>query len=211
MINLEETLDQDLDAILGELNALENNFGDGDPDISRDSDTSSKASKASSTISSSSTVVQVVRPSTTSNPPNSSSCSTIPENRNIINPKSPKTSIPGKYLSQNYFIIFHFVLNISSFKTKKRHKIFHLTFKGTSNGQSAVSAYVPISTTKASPEYLKMTSKINSVIESKTKHIPSEPEYITAEFVRQKKLANAASHSSQQGNLANSNNGKINH
>ena len=96
LINLEETLDQDLDAILGELNALENNFGDGDPDISRDSDTSSKASKASSTISSSSTVVQVVRPSTTSNPPNNTSCSTIPENRNIINPKSPKISIPGK-------------------------------------------------------------------------------------------------------------------
>ena len=118
MINLEETLDQDLDAILGELNALENNFGDGDPDISRDSDTSSKASKASSTISSSSTVVQVVRPSTTSNPPNSSSCSTIPENRNIMNPKSPKTSIPGKYLSQNYFIIFYCLIFISSFKTK---------------------------------------------------------------------------------------------
>ena len=68
MINLEETLDHDLDAILGELNALENNFGDGDPDISRDSDTSSKASKASSTISSSSTVVQVVRPSTAAVP-----------------------------------------------------------------------------------------------------------------------------------------------
>ena len=68
LINLEETLDHDLDAILGELNALENNFGDGDPDISRDSDTSSKASKASSTISSSSTVVQVVRPSTAAVP-----------------------------------------------------------------------------------------------------------------------------------------------
>ena len=65
---MEETLDHDLDAILGELNALENNFGDGDPDISRDSDTSSKASKASSTISSSSTVVQVVRPSTAAVP-----------------------------------------------------------------------------------------------------------------------------------------------
>ena len=117
MINLEETLDQDLDAILGELNALENNFGDGDPDISRDSDTSSKASKASSTISSSSTVVQVVRPSTTSNPPNTSSCSTIPENRNIINPKSPKTSIPGRYLSQNYFIIFYCLISSSKTKT----------------------------------------------------------------------------------------------
>lgn len=62
-------MDHDLDAILGELCALENNFGDGDPDVSRDSDTSSKASKASSTISSSSTVVQVVRPSTATIPP----------------------------------------------------------------------------------------------------------------------------------------------
>ena len=61
-------MDHDLDAILGELCALENNFGDGDPDVSRDSDTSSKASKASSTISSSSTVVQVVRPSTAAIP-----------------------------------------------------------------------------------------------------------------------------------------------
>ena len=61
-------MDHDLDAILGELCALENNFGDGDPDVSRDSDTSSKASKASSTISSSSTVVQVVRPSTAPTP-----------------------------------------------------------------------------------------------------------------------------------------------
>lgn len=65
---MEETLDHDLDAILGELNALENNFSDGDPDISRDSDTSSKASKASSTISTASTVVQVVRPSTAALP-----------------------------------------------------------------------------------------------------------------------------------------------
>ena len=96
LINLEETLDQDLDAILGELNALENNFGDGDPDISRDSDTSSKASKASSTISSSSTVVQVIRPSTTNNPSNAAQCSTIPENRSISNAKSPKPSAPGK-------------------------------------------------------------------------------------------------------------------
>jgi hypothetical protein len=61
-------LDHDLDAILGELDALENNFGDGDPDVSRDSDTSSKASKASSTISTPSTVVQVVRPSTAAIP-----------------------------------------------------------------------------------------------------------------------------------------------
>ena len=61
-------MDHDLDAILGELDALENNFGDGDPDVSRDSDTSSKASKASSTISTPSTVVQVVRPSTAAIP-----------------------------------------------------------------------------------------------------------------------------------------------
>ena len=93
---MEETLDHDLDAILGELNALENNFGDGDPDISRDSDTSSKASKASSTISSSSTVVQVIRPSTASNPLNSSPYSPIPENTSIAtHVKSPKPGIPG--------------------------------------------------------------------------------------------------------------------
>ena len=89
------------------------------------------------------------------------------------------------------------------------NQIYHFTFQGTSNGQTAVTAYAPISTTKASPEYLKMTSKINSVIENKAKNIPSEPEYITAEFVRQKKMANAASHSSHQGNLTNTNNGKI--
>ena len=95
LINLEETLDQDLDAILGELCALENNFGDGDPDMSRDSDTSSKASKASSTISSSSTVVQVVRPSTTAVPSNVSSHSTTPDKpTRLANPV--KNNVPGK-------------------------------------------------------------------------------------------------------------------
>ena len=104
LINLEETLDQDLDAILGELNALENNFGDGDPDISRDSDTSSKASKASSTISSSSTVVQVIRPSTAGNPLSNGPFSPIPENNSIAqHGKSPKSSLPGKELSKMQF------------------------------------------------------------------------------------------------------------
>ena len=67
-----------------------------------------------------------------------------------------------------------------------------------------------MSKTKASPEYLKMTSKIDSVIENKAKNIPSEPEYITAEFVRQKKMANAASNSLQHGNAVQTNNGKNN-
>ena len=52
-----------------------------------------------------------------------------------------------------------------------------------------------------------MSSKTHP-IDNKTKHIPSEPEYITAECVRQKKMAHAASLSSQQGNPMNSNNGK---
>ena len=122
--------------------------------------------------------------------------------------------IPNRQKQAYQVNTYHKITSSYSYKASKqknRHEIYHFTFKGTSNGQSVVSAYVPISTTKASPEYLKMTSKINSVIENKTKHIPSEPEYITAEFVRQKKMANAASHSSQQGNLANNNNGKINH
>ena len=93
LINLEETLDHDLDAILGELNALENNFGDGDPDISRDSDTSSKASKASSTISSSSTVVQVVRPSTAAVPSKISPFGAIHENTGV--PTIQKPSMPS--------------------------------------------------------------------------------------------------------------------
>ena len=93
LINLEETLDHDLDAILGELNALENNFGDGDPDISRDSDTSSKASKASSTISSSSTVVQVVRPSTAAVPSKISPFGAIHEKTGV--PTIEKPTMPS--------------------------------------------------------------------------------------------------------------------
>ena len=99
LINLEETLDHDLDAILGELNALENNFGDGDPDISRDSDTSSKASKASSTISSSSTVVQVVRPSTTAVPSKISPFGAIHEKMGVTTIESPsKPSVQGRLI-----------------------------------------------------------------------------------------------------------------
>ena len=45
------------------------------------------------------------------------------------------------------------------------------------------------------------------VNENTGKHIPSEPEYITAECVRQKKLANAASLASQHNIGFNSNNG----
>ena len=96
---MEETLDHDLDAILGELNALENNFGDGDPDISRDSDTSSKASKASSTISSSSTVVQVVRPSTAAVPSKISPFGAIHEKMGVTTIESPsKPSVQGRLI-----------------------------------------------------------------------------------------------------------------
>ena len=110
MINLEETLDHDLDAILGELNALENNFGDGDPDISRDSDTSSKASKASSTISSSSTVVQVVRPSTTAVPSKISPFGAIHEKMGVTTIESPsKPSVQGR-LIRSEMQVFSFEL-----------------------------------------------------------------------------------------------------
>ena len=110
LINLEETLDHDLDAILGELNALENNFGDGDPDISRDSDTSSKASKASSTISSSSTVVQVVRPSTTAVPSKISPFGAIHEKMGVTTIESPsKPSVQGR-LIRSEMHIFSFEL-----------------------------------------------------------------------------------------------------
>ena len=97
----QETLDQDLDAILGELCALENNFTDGDPDISRDSDTSSKASKASSTISTSSTVVQVVRPSTTALSSESVSCATKPDK-----PTVTQVTNPLQNHSQSEFIFY---------------------------------------------------------------------------------------------------------
>ena len=53
-----------------------------------------------------------------------------------------------------------------------------------------------------------MSSKIDSVHGSITKDISSEPEYITAECVRQKKMANAASMAAQQNNNFNHNNGK---
>ena len=52
-----------------------------------------------------------------------------------------------------------------------------------------------------------MSSKTKPIHESKTKNIPSEPEYITAECVRQKKMANAASHAGQQNANLHSNNG----
>ena len=84
--------------------------------------------------------------------------------------------------------------------------MYHSLISGTSNGQSTVSMFAPNSTTKASPEYLKMSSKLNQMNENSTKHIPSEELYITAECVRQKKMANAASHSFQQANSANNNN-----
>ena len=96
------------------------------------------------------------------------------------------------------------------YRLKNFNKIHFFPLQGTSNGQATISNYVPIPTTKASPEYLKMSSKISSINENKTKHIPSEPEYITAEFVRQKKMANAASNSLQHGNAAQNNNGKNN-
>ena len=59
-----------------------------------------------------------------------------------------------------------------------------------------------------------MSSKTKPIDENKTKNIPSEPEYITAECVRQKKMANAASHAGQQNDNLHSNNGnklKIKH
>ena len=70
-----------------------------------------------------------------------------------------------------------------------------------------------ISNTTTSPEYLKMTSKMqNSVRENAVKPISSEPEYITAECVRQKKMANAASLAAAQQinnfNINNNNHGK---
>ena len=106
LINLEETLDHDLDAILGELNALENNFGDGDPDISRDSDTSSKASKASSTISSSSTVVQVVRPSTAAVPSKISPFKSINEKTGVPIIESPlRPSDQGRLILSEIHIL----------------------------------------------------------------------------------------------------------
>ena len=52
-----------------------------------------------------------------------------------------------------------------------------------------------------------MSSKNKPIHENKTKNIPSEPEYITAECVRQKKMANAASHAGQQNDNLHSNNG----
>ena len=52
-----------------------------------------------------------------------------------------------------------------------------------------------------------MSSKTKPIDENKTKNIPSEPEYITAECVRQKKMANAASHAGQQNANLHSNNG----
>ena len=109
---MEETLDHDLDAILGELNALENNFGDGDPDISRDSDTSSKASKASSTISSSSTVVQVVRPSTAAVPSKISPFGAIHEKTGVPTIEKPTmpsvqgTSIPSEIHILSFEVIY---------------------------------------------------------------------------------------------------------
>ena len=54
-----------------------------------------------------------------------------------------------------------------------------------------------------------MSSKTKLIHENKTKNIPSEPEYITAECVRQKKMANAASHAGQQNANLHSNNGNI--
>ena len=103
---MEETLDHDLDAILGELNALENNFGDGDPDISRDSDTSSKASKASSTISSSSTVVQVVRPSTAAVPSKISPFKSINEKTGVPTIESPlRPSVQGRLILSEIHIL----------------------------------------------------------------------------------------------------------
>ena len=114
LINLEETLDHDLDAILGELNALENNFGDGDPDISRDSDTSSKASKASSTISSSSTVVQVVRPSTAAVPSKISPFKSINEKTGVPTIESPlRPSVQGRLiLSEIHILSFEVITRI---------------------------------------------------------------------------------------------------
>ena len=52
-----------------------------------------------------------------------------------------------------------------------------------------------------------MSSKTKPIHENKAKNIPSEPEYITAECVRQKKMANAASHAGQQNSNLHSNNG----
>ena len=114
LINLEETLDHDLDAILGELNALENNFGDGDPDISRDSDTSSKASKASSTISSSSTVVQVVRPSTAAVPSKISPFKSINEKTGVPAIESSlRPSVQGRLiLSEIHILSFEVITRI---------------------------------------------------------------------------------------------------
>ena len=109
---MEETLDHDLDAILGELNALENNFGDGDPDISRDSDTSSKASKASSTISSSSTVVQVVRPSTAAVPSKISPFAAIHENTGVPTIEKPTMpSVQGMSIPSEIHILSFEVLS----------------------------------------------------------------------------------------------------
>ena len=111
---MEETLDHDLDAILGELNALENNFGDGDPDISRDSDTSSKASKASSTISSSSTVVQVVRPSTAAVPSKISPFGAIHEKTGVPTIEKPTMpSVQGMSIPSEIHIL-SFEVNPSS-------------------------------------------------------------------------------------------------
>ena len=148
LINLEETLDQDLDAILGELCALENNFNDGDngDDTSR----GDNSSKASSTISTS-TVVQVVRPSTTTQPIDSPTFGKTSENLSSLDPNSHNCK--GQSLS--------------------------------ATNSSSTHSYLPMSTA------------LQSGSAQKTKYIPSEPEYITAECVRQKKLANATSNAAQ--------------
>ena len=148
LINLEETLDQDLDAILGELCALENNFSDGDhcDETSR----GDNSSKASSTISTS-TVVQVVRPSTTTQPIDSPTFCKTSDNLGSLDPNSQNCK-----------------------------------------GQS-----LPITNSSSTHSYLPMSTTLQSANGQKTKYIPSEPEYITAECVRQKKLANATSNAAQ--------------
>jgi hypothetical protein len=88
-----------------------------------------------------------------------------------------------------------------------------ILISGISGGPTINSSHATILNTTISPEYLKMSSKMkHSVNENTANAIPSEPEYITAECVRQKKMANAASLAAAQKinsfNINNNNHGK---
>ena len=87
----------------------------------------------------------------------------------------------------------------------KSNVIYYLAFSS-GTGTSSTQATIPGAT--ITPDYLTMSSKIDPVHGNITKDISSEPEYITAECVRQKKMANAATIAAQQNSNINNNNGK---